>query len=67
MEHEHDGQLQLREHRPSTAVGAGAGFGRKHRLQLTAAAGVHRALILFGLPDIRLLIENDARFLKQFV
>jgi phenylalanyl-tRNA synthetase alpha chain len=24
------------------------------------------AMILFGLPDIRLLIENDARFLRQF-
>jgi phenylalanyl-tRNA synthetase alpha chain len=24
------------------------------------------AMILFGLPDIRLLIENDARFLQQF-
>jgi phenylalanyl-tRNA synthetase alpha chain len=24
------------------------------------------AMILYGLPDLRLLIENDVRFLKQF-
>ena len=30
--------------------------------------GIERlAMILFGIPDIRKLIENDQRFLRQFV
>ena len=39
---------------------------RVHRLRLRHRHGAHRRLLKYNMPDMRLLYENDLRFLAQF-
>jgi phenylalanyl-tRNA synthetase alpha chain len=53
-----------------TEVGANRGDSAYDPEKITGFAfgmGLDRlAMIMYGIPDLRLLIENDVRFLQQF-